>query len=75
MYSEVKKFLSVPDNFRGVGADGTAFKKMPRDNAQGVSVVFKKAEKLFAKLQRAVAPFSDWVALGTVDLSEFLDKR
>jgi hypothetical protein len=37
--------------------------------------VFKKAEKLFGKLQRSVAPFGDWVALGTVDLDEFLEKN
>ena len=43
--------------------------------------VFKKAEKLFGKLQlrkkagSSVAPFGDWVALGTVDLNEFLKKN
>ena len=36
-------------------------------------VVFKKAEKLFAKLARAVAPFGDWVALGTVELTPYLE--
>eukprot|EP01049_Picozoa_sp_SAG25_P002666 SAG25_NODE_143_length_14049_cov_6.050817_1_plen_2680_part_10 len=72
-YREVKKFLSVPENIRGVGADGSAFRRMTRDNAAGVAVVFKKAEKLFAKLQRAVSPFGDWVALGTVDLETFLE--
>lgn len=72
-YREVKRFLSVPENIRGVGADGSPFKRMTRDNAAGVAIVFKKAEKLFSKLQRAVAPFGDWVALGTVDLEAFLE--
>lgn len=72
-YREVKRFLSVPENIRGVGVDGSPFKRMTRDNAAGVAIVFKKAEKLFSKLQRAAAPFGDWVALGTVDLEEFLE--
>ena len=42
---------------------------MTRANSKGVATVFKKAEKLFAKLQRSVAPFNDWVALGTVTIA------
>ena len=48
---------------------------MTRANPKGVATVFKKAEKLFAKLQRSVAPFNDWVALGTVELEQFLAKN
>ena len=74
-YKEVKRFLAIPSNFRGVSATGDTFKPMTRANSKGVATVFKKAEKLFAKLQRSVAPFNDWVALGTVELEQFLAKN
>ena len=71
-YKEVKRFLSIPDTFRGVGADSSVFQGMTRASARGVAVVFKKAERLFVKLQRSIGPFNDWIALGTVDLDELL---
>ena len=59
-----------------MGVGSAVFKRMTRANERGVTVVFKKAERLFVKLQRVViAPFSDWVALGTVELEPFLQKH
>jgi hypothetical protein len=38
-YKEVKRFLSIPANFRGVSSTGDAFKNMSRANSKGLAVV------------------------------------
>jgi hypothetical protein len=35
----VKRFLSIPANFRGVSSTGDAFKNMSRANSKGLAVV------------------------------------
>lgn len=51
-FREMKKFISIPNHFKGVGeaADGTIFPAMIDRNAEGFITCYRKAASLFNRL-------------------------
>lgn len=72
-YREMRKFISIPNHFRGVGDDNSIFPIMIDQNSAGFITVYKKAEDLFQRLVDVQDQFKDWVVLGTVDLEKLID--
>ena len=69
----MRKFISVPNHFRGVGEDNSIYPIMIDQNAAGFTTVYKKAEHLFKRLVAVQDKFKDWVVLGTVDLDKLVE--
>mmetsp|Transcript_17017 Transcript_17017/g.54247 ORF Transcript_17017/g.54247 Transcript_17017/m.54247 type:complete len:3325 (+) Transcript_17017:156-10130(+) len=75
-YRAIKSFLSLPITHKGVSVQSEKpgfFRHMVETNHEGVAKVYEKAETLFAHLQEEQKKLTDWVALGTVDLEDFLE--
>ncbi|EKX39469.1 hypothetical protein GUITHDRAFT_160010 [Guillardia theta CCMP2712] len=73
-YKDLMRFINIPLKFKGVG-ETDIFKNITECNPKGLQVVFQQAEKLFKKLLDAVDKYSNWVALGTVDLDELVEEK
>ncbi len=75
-FSQLKRFLAIPNNFRGVSesAENLVFPAIIERNAHRFSHLFKKAEDLFSRLEHVKARFVDWVALGAIDIEDYILK-
>ncbi|KAM7291624.1 cytoplasmic dynein 2 heavy chain 1 [Ixodes scapularis] len=77
-YQQVKKFLSLPVQFRGVSDDpshkGLIFSVIADRNSHHFLGVYRRAEELFARVESASDKFEEWVALGSVNLEEFIEQ-
>jgi len=71
----MRKFISMPNHFRGLGDNTEMFTLMINNNTAGFNTVFTKAEELFKRLLKVQDQFKDWVVLGTVDLNQLIDKN
>lgn len=71
----MRKFISTPHHFRGVGEDTSVFPLMINHNASGFNTVYLKAEDLFQRLAAVQDQFQDWVVLGTIDLEQLVEKN
>ena len=69
----MRKFISIPNHFRGVGEDNSIYPIMIDQNSAGFTTVYKKAEDLFRRLVEVQDQFKDWVVLGTVDLEKLIE--
>ncbi|XP_037092634.1 cytoplasmic dynein 2 heavy chain 1-like [Pollicipes pollicipes] len=77
-YSQLKRFLNIPNNFRGVGEGGPEASIYPiiiERNAFRYNKLFHAAEELFQRLESVKDKFEDWVALGSVDMDDLIQKR
>ena len=77
-YSQLKRFLNIPNNFRGVGEGGSDASIYPiiiERNAFRYNKLFQAAEELFQRLESVKDKFEDWVALGSVDMDDLIQKR
>ncbi|KAM9801492.1 cytoplasmic dynein 2 heavy chain 1 [Neosynchiropus ocellatus] len=76
-YREMKRFIAIPNQFKGVSAQGEEliFSTMIDRNASGFLTIFTKAEDLFTRLQVIQDRFKEWVVLGQVDLDLLLEKH
>ena len=76
-YSQLKRFLAIPKLFRGVNesSENLIFPTIIDRNAHRFSHLFKKAEELFAQLEKKRDSFLDWVALGSVDIEDFIQGK
>lgn len=75
-YRNLKKFLDLPKVFVGFneGLTGeTIYSFIPERNSQGLNMVYQNAEVLFDKLRDLCESHEHWVALGTVDIEEYVD--
>ena len=74
-FTQLKRFLSIPNNFKGVGEsqENLIFPVIVERNAHRFGHLFKKAEELFQKLERVKDRFKDWVILGSVNLEEMIE--
>jgi dynein heavy chain 2 len=75
-YRNLKKFLDLPKAFAGFieGNEGeNEFASIPERNADGLLTVYANAEALFAQLKKLVDKYEHWVALGTVDIEDYVD--
>ncbi|KAJ8027756.1 Cytoplasmic dynein 2 heavy chain 1 [Holothuria leucospilota] len=76
-YREMKKFISVPFHFRGIGDTGETliFPLIVERNAPGFALVYKKAEELFKRLNETKKIFKEWVATGSADLEKLISEH
>ena len=73
-FTQLKRFLSIPNNFKGVGEsqENLIFPVIVERNAHRFGHLFKKAEELFQKLDRVKERFRDWVVLGNIQLENMI---
>ncbi|XP_047450013.1 cytoplasmic dynein 2 heavy chain 1 isoform X3 [Mugil cephalus] len=76
-FREMKRFISIPNQFKGVSAQGEEliFNVMIDKNASGFLTIFSKAEDLFSRLKAIQHKFKEWVVLGQVDLEKLVEKH
>uniref|UniRef100_A0A158Q7Q4 Cytoplasmic dynein 2 heavy chain 1 n=1 Tax=Elaeophora elaphi TaxID=1147741 RepID=A0A158Q7Q4_9BILA len=77
-YRELRKFISIPQKFRGVQETEQAnelFAKMIDHNANRFWSVYEKAEQLFENLVNVGSEFESWVVIGQVDLESLITKH
>ena len=73
-YREIKKFISIPTSFKGLGyfEEGAGgkhkvlkiFRDMPDRNLRSLQVVYRKASELFQKLEAVLASYKPYLVLG-----------
>ena len=71
-YSEMKKFVAMPNSFEGFG-NTEVYRKMGPSNSKRLLQVFSKAELLMDKLSGLITRYSGWSKLGQVDLDRFIE--
>ncbi|KAK3100036.1 hypothetical protein FSP39_013759 [Pinctada imbricata] len=76
-FREMKRFISIPNNFKGVGDDTTnlIFPAIIDRNAEGFITCYRKADALFKKLDASQTQFREWVVLGSIDLDLFVEEN
>lgn len=74
-YREMRKFICIPNHFRGVGDDTSVYPIMIDQNVSGFSTVYRKAEDLFERLAAVQDQFREWVVLGTINLEQLVDRH
>jgi len=78
-YKIVKDFIKLPNVAKGFSELSTGkpgfFRPMADQQGAAVAKVYEQAEVLLAKLEQEQKKWTDWVALGTVDLDEFCDSN
>ncbi|XP_025753905.1 cytoplasmic dynein 2 heavy chain 1 isoform X2 [Oreochromis niloticus] len=76
-FREMKRFISIPNQFRGVSAQGEEliFNIMIDRNASGFLTIFSKAEDLFSRLEAIQHKFKELVVLGQTDLEKLIEKH
>ncbi|XP_040514464.1 cytoplasmic dynein 2 heavy chain 1 isoform X1 [Gallus gallus] len=69
-YREMKRFISIPYQFRGVSEteEESIFTVMTERNANGFLTAFSKAEDLFRRLAEVCNQFKEWIVIGQVDV-------
>ncbi|KAK3531386.1 hypothetical protein QTP70_018186, partial [Hemibagrus guttatus] len=78
-YRELKRFISIPNQFRGVyesdkGAE-SIFTAMIDKNSRAFITIYSNAEQLFSRLQQVEDTFREWVVLGQVDMEVLVEKH
>ncbi|CAL1541204.1 unnamed protein product [Lymnaea stagnalis] len=73
-FREMKKFISIPNHFKGVGDGGAdlIFPAIIDRNGQNFITCYRKADVLFSRLAAVEEQFKDWVVLGNIDLDQFV---
>ncbi|XP_012944204.1 cytoplasmic dynein 2 heavy chain 1 [Aplysia californica] len=73
-FREMKKFISIPNHFKGVGDGGSnlIFTAIIDRNAGSFVTCYRKADILFTRLASVEEQFKDWVVLGAIDLDQFV---
>ena len=73
-FSQLKRFLAIPNNFRGVSdsAENLIFPTIVERNSHRFGHLFQKAEDLFERLDKMKDRFTEWVALGSVDVEDYI---
>ncbi len=83
-YRDVKKFISIPSQFRGLvldknGASRNAvnFSKILDDHVDLIANIYRAGEKLFQKLLTVGDDFKDWLvwSMSTTSITEFLSMK
>uniref|UniRef100_A0AAY5E9K0 Cytoplasmic dynein 2 heavy chain 1 n=1 Tax=Electrophorus electricus TaxID=8005 RepID=A0AAY5E9K0_ELEEL len=76
-YREMKRFISIPNQFKGVSEPGEEpiFSAMIERNASSFLSVYSKAEQLFGRLLRVQDTFREWVVLGQLDMEALVERH
>ena len=72
-YREMKKFISIPNGFKGFG-NANVYRAMASANTRSLVRVYEKAEVLFGKLAELAAEYKPWVVLGSVDVDALIEQ-
>ncbi len=72
-YREIRRFLSIPSNFKGVTNENTIFAAIVQKNSAAFYDLYLKGEELFERLDAAKSQFTDWVAIGAVDVESLAE--
>ena len=74
-YREMKKFISIPNNFPGFG-NKHIYARMSATNTESLVNVYRKAEELFTRLAAMLEKYRPAAILGTIDdLDAFVDEH
>ncbi|PNI44695.1 DYNC2H1 isoform 3 [Pan troglodytes] len=76
-YREMKRFIGIPNQFKGVGeaGDESIFSIMIDRNASGFLTIFSKAEDLFRRLSAVLHQHKEWIVIGQVDMEALVEKH
>ncbi|KAG8523219.1 Cytoplasmic dynein 2 heavy chain 1, partial [Galemys pyrenaicus] len=76
-YREMKRFIGIPNQFKGVGeaGDESIFTIMIDRNASGFLTIFSKAEDLFRRLSAVLQQHKEWIVIGQVDMEALVEKH
>ncbi|XP_030099868.1 cytoplasmic dynein 2 heavy chain 1 isoform X1 [Mus musculus] len=76
-YREMKRFIGIPNQFKGVGeaGDESIFSVMIDRNASGFLTIYSKAEDLFRRLSAVLHQHKEWVVIGQVDMEALVEKN
>ena len=76
-YREMKRFISIPNNFRGVSETkrNLIFQTIVERNAQGLMLCFLRSQELFKALNSVTDMFKEYVVLGQVDIEDLVEKN
>nr|KAF6324413.1 dynein cytoplasmic 2 heavy chain 1 [Myotis myotis] len=76
-YREMKRFIGIPNQFKGVGeaGDESIFSIMIDRNASGFLTIFRKAEDLFRRLSAVLHQHKEWIIIGQVDMEALVEKH
>ncbi|TRY75069.1 hypothetical protein TCAL_08574 [Tigriopus californicus] len=75
-FSQLKRFLAIPYVFKGVSesSENLSYPSIIDRNAHRFSHLFKKAEDLFSRLETVKVRYVEWVALGAIDIEDYIQK-
>ena len=76
-YREMKRFISIPNNFKGVNETkkNLIFQTIVERNAPGLMQCFLRSQDLFKSLMSITDMFKDFVVLGQVDIEDLVEKN
>lgn len=76
-YYEMKKFVSIPNNFDGLDKANVAiYRKICSNNSKRLQRLYVKAEALFEKLTALLQKYSSWTKLAQIaDLDSYVESH
>ncbi|TPX32194.1 hypothetical protein SmJEL517_g04664 [Synchytrium microbalum] len=75
-YRELKRFINLPQTFKGVDGAPAIFPLIVERNSASLEGVYRKAEQLFQALLKLQDNYKDWVALGMIgDMDSFVEQH
>ena len=76
-YREMKRFISIPNNFKGVNETKKSliFQTIVERNTAGLMLCFLRSQELFKALMEITNKFKDFVAIGQVDIEDLVEKN
>lgn len=76
-YREMKRFISIPNHFRGVNESkrNLIFQTIVERNAAGLMQCFLRSQELFKVLLSVMDMFKEFVVLGQVDIEDLVEKN
>ncbi len=79
-YREMKRFLSIPLTFKGCSDTSSSnkhliFQSIMSIHSDDIVACFYTTNELFAKLERGLDQYKEWVVLGQVDIEELVEKN
>uniref|UniRef100_A0A7E4URM5 Cytoplasmic dynein 2 heavy chain 1 n=1 Tax=Panagrellus redivivus TaxID=6233 RepID=A0A7E4URM5_PANRE len=78
-YSELRKFLSIPQKFRGIqnvdAANNNFFVGIVEDNVSRFEGIYENSRILFEQLETVSSQFEEWVVLGQVNIEDTIEEH
>ena len=74
-FRELRKFISLPQNFKGFSGDNSLFLVLIERTASEFDNVYRKAEALFQRLEDVKEQFKYWVVLGYTDIEKLAEEN